>query len=64
MKKYFAELEFEDAFADATSNNLRKLKQRIKNNFAGEMTDWGYKTRKPLTGYAIYRHGKLIEKNK
>ncbi len=63
MKKYLAVLQFQDACADASSNNLKKLRQRIKNNFAGEKTEWGYVASGPIQYWAIYCNGKKIEES-
>lgn len=42
-ERYYAQLEFSNgATADCKSGNLKRLLARIKNNFAGEVTDWEF----------------------
>lgn len=53
-ERYFATFEFANgATADATSGNLKRLLKRIKNNFAGEVTDWEFLGGLPIVAYEV-----------
>lgn len=62
-KKYYADLRFADGGASLKSNNLRKLKARIKRGFSGEQTDWGWTATGPLESWAIFSNGRVVEES-
>lgn len=64
--KYQANFEFEGGkSASATDNNLARLKKRIANNFAGEVTEWGLAGGQKIVHYRIERtdeeHTRIVE---